>query len=436
MTRSPRLSPAVLPIVACAATLLVCGGGVAQTSEDFERPPVEYSQRTPDNAVTRLQAKLDAGASRLAFDKTKGYLPALLEALEVPIESQTLVFSKTSLQRARISPRTPRAVYFSDDVYIGFCRAGEVLEIAAADAELGTVFYTLDQQPSDAPRFARQTDSCLVCHSSSRTEGVPGLLLRSLAAGPTGEPILSEGSKTVDYRTPLEDRWGGWYVTGTHGAQQHRGNVIARRGDRGTTVDGQNVTSLADRFSVDQYLSPHSDIVGLMVLEHQVFMQNALTKANFDSRAALFYQAEFNRALGNPEGAPLDSATSRIENAADKLVEALLLMDEAPLRGPIRGTSGFREAFEALGPKDKAGRSLRELDLERRLFKYPCSYLIYSESFDRLPAAVRARVWQRLGSILSGDDSAGRFQHLTAEQRHSIAAILRETKADLPADWP
>jgi hypothetical protein len=421
-----------------AAALSVLTTGIARAQDDFERAPIKYSKTTPNNVVSELQSKLDADETSFAFEKGKGYLPALLAALDIPVESQTLVFSKTSLQRSRISPRTPRAIYFNDNVYIGSCRAGEVIEVAVADLRLGTVFYTLDQKPSSHPQFTRQTDSCLVCHSSSRTESVPGLLLRSVSAGPSGEPILSEGSKTVDYRTPFEERWGGWYVTGTHGNQKHLGNVIARGNARARRLnaDGQNVTSLADRFKVDEYLTPHSDIVALMVLEHQSLVHNLLTKANFETRAALFYQAELNRALGEPEDTPLESATRRIQVAADELVEALLFVDEAELTDPVVGASGFAEQFGSFGPRDANGRSLRDFDLQRRLFKYPCSYLIYSKSFDELPEAVRACVWERLAAILSGKDASGRFDHLTPEDRQAIAGIVRETKTGLPASWP
>jgi hypothetical protein len=367
-----------------------------------------------------------------------GYLPALLEALKVPAESQMLVFSKTSMQRQRISPRTPRAVYFNDDVYVGFCQSGDVLEISAVDPQLGTVYYTLDQKRDDPPRLVRQTESCLTCHASSRTENIPGHLVRSLYADQSGEPILSAGSHTVDHRTPLGQRWGGWYVTGTHGASQHLGNlVVAGRAVREPfeNAKGQNVTDLSDRLSTGSYLAPHSDIVALMVLEHQTFVHNRLVKASFEARSALHYQAEMNRALGRPDDQTLESVDRRIQSAGEKLVEALLLVDEAPLAAPISGTSGFATTFAGAGLRDSQGRSLRELDLNRRLLKYPCSYLIYSESFDALPDRMRNYVYQRLLKILSGEDQSKSFAHLSAEDRQAIKDILRGTKSNLLADW-
>ncbi len=410
----------------------------ASAVDDFERPPIEYSRATPENAVAELQEKLDSGECRLAFDRDQGYLASLLKALGVPVESQALVFSKTSLQRQRISPKRPRAVYFSDEAYVGFCQAGEVLEISVADPKLGTVFYTLDQDEAERPRFIRQTDNCLLCHGSSRTGGVPGHIIRSLFVDGAGEPILSAGSTMVDHTTPFEKRWGGWYVTGTHGSQKHAGNLAIRSGADPHEIDnsaGHNVTDLSGLANLDGYLSPHSDIVALMVLEHQGLVHNRLTQANFATRQAIDYEAMLVEALGEPEGKRLDSTIRRIASAGDDLVEALLMVDEAPLTATVTGTSGYAEWFTRQGPRDSQGRSLREFDLNRRLFRYPCSYLIYSQSFDALPEEMKQYVWKRLWSILSGEDQSVQFVHLAAADRQAIREIIRDTKPGLPAYW-
>jgi hypothetical protein len=420
------------------AAIVSWAGASGATLDDFDRPPIEYGKSTPENAVSQFQRRIDAGECRLVFEPGRGYLASLLAALDVPVESQALVFSKTSLQRQRISPKRPRAVYFNDEVYVGFCRSGEVLEISVADPKLGTVFYTLDQEETERPTFVRQTDNCLLCHGSSRTGGVPGHIVRSLFVDASGEPILSAGSTMVDHTTPFEKRWGGWYVTGTHGSQKHGGNVLIR----GTAApheidnsDGQNVTDLGSRVKLDGYLSPHSDIVALMVLEHQSLVHNRLTQANFAARQALDYEATLNKALGEPEGNRLDSTTRRIASAGDDLVEALLFVDEAALTATVTGTSGYAERFSSRGPRDGKGRSLREFDLKRRLFRYPCSYLVYSRSFDALPEVMREYVWKRLGSILSGEDTSKPFAHLSPDDRQAIREIIRDTKPGLPPYW-
>jgi hypothetical protein len=422
------------PVIALAFAVM------ATTSfavDENERPPIEYSRSTPDNCVSKLQSRLERDDQQLEYSDQLGYLPALLKALDVPVESQLLVFSKTSLQRHRISPRTPRAIYFNDDVYVGYCRSGDMLEVSAVDPRLGAVFYTLDQSKVAPPHFLRQTENCLICHSSSRTEGVPGHVVRSLFVDSGGQPILSAGSYSVDHSTPLEQRWGGWYVTGTHGLQKHMGNLIIRGQDVHQPVDnaqGQNVTQLADRLAVEKYLTPHSDLIALMVLEHQALVHNRLTKANFAARQALRYESDVNRALGDPEDQRLESTTHRIQSAGNDLVEVLLLVDEARLTAPIHGTSDYASKFSQLGPRDGRGRSLRDLDLQRRLFKYPCSYLIYSPAFDGLPREMRDYVWQRLWDVLSNPNDA-KFTHLSPEDRRAIVEILRDTKPNLPQYW-
>jgi len=406
--------------------------------DDYERSPIEYSRSGPGNCVCKLQARLANGELQLEYDGDVGYLKALLRALDVPIESQMLVFSKTSLQRHRISPSTPRAIYFNAHVYVGYCRSGDVIEISAVDPQLGAVFYTLDQKTTGQARLTRQTENCLICHSSSRTESVPGHVVRSLFADSSGQPILSAGSYSVDHTTPLEHRWGGWYVTGTHGAQTHLGNLIAQEGNIVEPVrnaQGQNVLQLDGRLQIEKYLTPHSDIVALMVLEHQTLVQNRLTRANFSARQALHYENEVNRALGEAAGHRMESTTHRIESAGDDLVKALLLVGEAKLTAPVSGTSGYAEQFSRIGPRDRQGRSLRELDLQRRLFKYPCSYLIYSEGFDALPEEMRQYVWRRLWEVLTCTEEIEPFSRLSKSDRQAVLRILRETKPNLPNYW-
>lgn len=426
-----RVSLAVLLLCTTTACLAVA-------ADEFELPPIEYSQRTPANRVSQFQADLAQNKAVLPRDPKFGYLPALLKGFDIDVDTQMLVFSKTSMQRDRISPRSPRAIYFNDDVYVGYCRSGEVIEIAAADPQLGAVFYTLkqsDDEQSDEsqPELARQTHSCLQCHGATQTDNLPGFLVRSLFVSPSGLPILSEGSHRVDHTTPIEQRWGGWYVSGTHGEQSHLGNFLVRDRDAPRpwkNVDGLNVVDLGDRFATNHYLTPHSDIVALLAFEHQTLVHNLLTKANFTARQALYYQAGLNRALGKPADERLESTTRRIENAGEKLVQGLLMCHEAPLTGPVVGTSGFAERFGQLGPRDRQGRSLRDLDLKTRLLKHPCSYLIYSPAFDGLPPIMKEFVGRRLQQVLAGQGGAD-YARLTATDRTAITEILRDTKPDL-----
>ena len=421
------------------ASVFLALPGVARADDDFERPPIHYSKAKPNDRVARLQEKLDAGKVRLSFHSERGYLADVLDALQVPTSSQTLVFSKTSLQRQRISPWTPRAIYFSDDVYVGFCRAGNVLEISAVDPQLGAVFYTLDQDDVDRPKFVRQTDACMLCHASSQTRYVPGHTLRSVFTDRSGEAILSLGTVRVDQTTAFDRRWGGWYVTGSHGKQTHLGNLIVKnRSDRETLAknpDGQNITSLKPFFDTSKYLTPHSDIVALMTLEHQVEAQNHLARASIQTRLALHDQARLDQELGRASDSHSETTERRIKSAGDPLVRYLLFSDEAKITDTIEGTSTFAVDFAKKGPRDAKGRSLREFDLERRLFKYPCSYLIHSEAFEQLPQAMKEYVYRQMYNVLTNRSSLRGFDHLSADDRQAILEILRDTKPDLPDFW-
>lgn len=394
----------------------------------YERPPIDYLNTEVHDPVAELARKVESGEIQLKHDEQYGYLTAVLEALDVPISSQTLVFSKTSLQLHRISPRRPRSLYFNDDVYIGFCQRGDVLELAATDAKQGATFYTLSQEKSDAPKFVRDRGSCLTCHASNRTQGVPGYLVRSVFADAAGHPKLGSGTFTTDHTSEFQDRWGGWYVTGQHGTMRHMGNTIckgeARDFDRET---GANDLDLKDNFRTDSYLTPHSDIVALMVLEHQTQMHNAIAFANYETRMALHQSYQMNALLDRPKDHISDSAQRRIASAADRVLEYLLFCDEFALSDEVRGSTSFAEDFSARGIRDSKGRSLRDFDLQTRMFRYPCSYLIHSPAFAGLPDSVRSQVLGRLKDILTGDDPSEKYQHLTTEMRGEILEILSDT---------
>lgn len=403
----------------------------AQLPTSAEHEAIAYSASAPTDAIARLQKRIDAGEVTLTYDESHGYLSSLLANLEVPTSSQGLVFSKTSLQLDRIAPWSPRAIYFNDDVYVGWVQGGPIIEVASVDPKLGAVFYTLHQAPEGKPTFQRETQTCLVCHdSTSVTGGVPGFIMRSVIPDRYGYGISPVGKSVTTDQTPVDERWGGWYVTGTHGAQTHKGNVIApvlaqEVGNiknylaTAKLPSGANVTDLKGLVDVEPYLTPHSDITAMLVLAHQTSVHNLITRAGYDARVA------------EREG---DMNESRIKSVAEPLVRAMLLVKEAPLTAPIKGTSAFAQEFSARGPRDSKGRSLRDLDLERRLFKYPLSYLIYSESFDALPAPVKTYVFSRLRDVLSGKDTSPEFAHLSADDRTAILEILRDTKSDFAED--
>jgi hypothetical protein len=406
---------------------------------EYDLEPILYSSSASSDRISRLAGDLERGKLTLAYDQRFGYLPALLAAAGVPRASQVLVFSKTSLQKDRISPQAPRALYFNDEVYIGAVQDGAVLEIAATDAHLGQVFYTLAQERQERPRLVRQTHECLQCHDSQGfTGGVPGLIMRSVFPDANGQPILTAGTFVTDHTSPWEQRWGGWYVTGSHGAMRHLGNLLTDERTAPDGVDrgpGANRRDLAAFIDARNYLEPGSDVVALMVLGHQTRMHNLLTQAGYETRLALQSDDEINRALGRPATYRSESTVRRIASAGDKVVAGLLFSGEPALTSPVVGDAEFAKGFAAAGPRDPQGRSLRDLDLQRRLLRHPCSHLIYSPAFDALPGEMAAYIYERLWDVLSGADQRPAFAHLSAGDRRAIREILLATKPELPAWW-
>lgn len=402
-----------------AAASLVAGSALGQldgSMVSIEHPAIEYRTAAPANPVADLEQRIAAGATELAYDSRPGigYLPALLAELGVPVESQLLVYSKTSLQQRLITPARPRAIYFNDALAVGAVRDG-VIEIAVQDAKLGAVFYTLETTDGQ-PRLARQ-GACLGCHYSLATFGVPGLFSRSVPTAADGRTLPWLGNVTVSHATPLAERWGGWFVTGDVGANEHLGNVLLPD-DKATELPPIERTAPADlreRFP-GAHLSPYSDVVAHLVFDHQLVMMNILTRVGWDFRVALAERR--------------DLAT--LARTVDEAVEYLLFAGEAKLE-PVRGTSGFAERFAKLGPRDDRGRSLRELELDGRLMRYPLSYLIYSSAFDGLPSEAREALYRRLWEVLSGAVTGERYSHLTAADRAAIVEILLATKPGLPA---
>ena len=404
----------------------------ANGQTNFQRPPIDYYTAKVNDAVTQLYQEIQSGRRSLTWDEKTGWLKSLLNELDVPTSSQTLVFSKTSLQITRISPTRPRAIYFNDDVYVGWVQNGTI-EISAVDETQGPIFYSLKQDPNRIV-LKRDDGQCMACHASSRTKNVPGYLVRSVFSDHDGTPFYGLGTTTTDHTTPLEKRFGGWYVTGTHGEMRHRGNVIAKKdADPESDLDrGANKTSLRGMFNSAAYLTDSSDIVALMILEHQTQMHNVITRANYEARMAAHHDASMNRLLKRPKGFVSDSTKRRIASAGDKLIDYLLMKDAITFTSPITGTSAFAKEFQQAGKSDR-GPSLRELDLKTRLFKYPCSFLIESESYAGLPVPMRDYIEERLARILDGRDQSGDFEYIDSESSKVIRKILSDSNPGFAA---
>lgn len=385
--------------------------------------------------VVILQQRLESGHLELEYDSAMGYLPSLLEAMEIPASSQTLVFSRTSFQTDRIAPWAPRALYFNDDVYLGWVQEGPIMEIASMSPQDGARFYSVLQQRDGPPRLRREGETCLLCHDSRITEGVPGLIMRSTLTDRLGYPVTEFHTGSTRDQTPFETRWGGWYVTGEHGGISHAGNLRSdelfedivfpkRYIEELDRRAGANKTALGEYFDVSAYLTPHSDIVALMVLAHQVRIHNLMELVRDRGAAAMGSSPPPPDARFRPITDPASGSV------LDRLLRGILFADEVPFEAPVRGTSAFAEEFAARGPHDSQGRSLRAFDLETRLFRYPVSYLLYSPSFDALPGFARSYVYDGITEALTLDRLPPEFRHLAASDRGAILAILQETKPE------
>lgn len=372
--------------------------------ESRHHPAIAYGKTPVQTAVTRLNTSIERGERSLTFDDTTGYLTSFLAAMDIPVESQVLVYSPTSFQAARIHQQNPRAIYFNDEVAVGWVRGGALLEVTAQDPVLGTVFYALPQAASAAPATFRREETCVSCHLTYDTLGVPGLTVRSTRARRGISDYLNDPS--VDHRTPYGTRWGGWFVTGADPALAHFGNQPLLQPERYQS-QASPLTSIEGQFDARGYLRPTSDVAALLVLEHQSQAANMITRLGWEARVG-------------------DTARTRI--AAEMLADYLLFADEAPLpERVVSGASPFAKVFEARGPFDGQGRTLRTLQLSGRLMRYPLSYMIYSPMYRALPDGPRGLVEQRIDDVLSGRLTSARYAHLTPELRAEIAAIRAAT---------
>jgi len=383
--------------------------------------------RTANNPIAELDRRIGRGEATLEYTEGAGYLPSLLAGLGVRADSQVLVFSKTSFQQSLINPANPRAIYFNDTVSVGTVPGGEVYELTALDPDDGIAFYSLPIERTERPRFQRRGVECLFCHSPGN-KGAPALVVASVSPGADGTPAYTGTFiGTIDHRTPLSDRWGGWYVTGTSGSQAHMGNAYAP--DPGRPFDLQPVSpqhpgALPNAVDRSKYLALSSDIVALMTLEHQVGATNRINALSVQYR-----RTERAGLIGDAEWKHLDAEI-------DDLVGYLLFVDEAPLRDRVTGSSTFARTFAARGPRDRLGRSLRDFDLVTRTFRYPLSFMVYSDQFDAMPSPVRTRVYQRLHDVLTGADTSPKYAALSAGDREAVLEILADTKARLAEYWP
>jgi hypothetical protein len=399
-----------------------------------EYPFIDYLGMPKHNEVARLQARIDSGEVKLEYREPRGYLDSLLKALGIDPTSQSVVFSRTSLQIDLISAATPRAIYFNDDTYVAWIAHTRLIEISTMDSLMGAVFYSLVNTPGQPPQLDRETMRCLSCHDtfSLGGGGVPRFLFLSAYTRRKNDIVTNSVAEQTSDETPIDERWGGWYVTGQLGGLRHLGDLLPSPTGNipAASVHPRDLTSLDSLFDTQPYLTNTSDVVALLVLEHQVDVHNLIIRAGYKCRMLMEALQPGSSFTGlGWEQLPV-TTQQRVTALLEPVVRAMLFIGAAKLPSPVHGEAGFVRSFEARGPKDPRGRSLRDLDLTTRLFTYPLSFLIYSDGFDALPAVAKAYIYRRLGEILTGEDSSPDFASLTSADRRAILEILVVTKPD------
>ncbi len=404
---------------------------------DNEYPTIDYAGAPLTGRLGDLERRLAAGSVAIEGDTPREFLASLLAALEIDPSSQMLVFSKTSLQVAEVTPQTPRAIYFNDDTYVAFVTGSEQFEIASIDPALGPVFHTITRRNGDDAALMRETARCLRCHDSLSLTGggVPRLLLGSGYIGTDGELVSHEAWILMRPWTPLKSRWGGWYVSGTHGEQVHLGNIVVQDIDSLQDLEALRVgnrRNLGSLLDTSPYLTPYSDIVALLIAQHQLQVQNDIARLNWDllTAAGVGVHDDLTAAL---EQLPAEELDAILLKDAEPLIETLVMAFDVELTDPVEGTSGYTEWFESQGIADEAGRSLRELDLTTRIFRYPLSYLIHSPTFDGMPAQVKAFIYRRVREELTGGGRLELERIFPAADRAAALEILAATKPEFSA---
>ncbi|MEM7146589.1 MAG: hypothetical protein AAF591_15750 [Verrucomicrobiota bacterium] len=423
---STRLLPtrfaSALSAILALASVSASGSDSPIPSDDYavlDAHPHNYWTRPLNDPFTKLKEDLDAGRVTIDQSNDIAFLHDLLAKLDIPVSSQLLVFSTTSLQLRFISPRNPRAIYFNEDVYVGFIPGGRI-EVVSIDPEAGGIFYIFDIPRDRSPPVVERSNRCMNCHADSDTGDVPGIVLKSVVPGRTGGSLDAFRRNETGHAIPLEQRFGGWHLTGNHNIPKHWGNLIGR------FSDGELLTQTLEpgsQFNWSNYPVATSDILPHLLLEHQTGFVNRAIEAHYRART---YLHEGNGRL-SPEHA------KEMDRQARLLTRYLLFADETRLpKAGIEGDPAYIEQFLASRRPDSEDQSLKDLDLNDRLFKYRCSYMIYSAAFQGLPDGFRHQVYRRLQEALDTDSPDPDYRYLPNAEKKAIAKILRETLPDFP----
>ena len=401
--------------------VLVVPHATAQPAfDEIDESPHFYHQRRPKDRFTQLRNKLDSGEIPLDRSSEKAFVVSLLKALDIPVCSQMLVFSTTSLQLSLISPANPRALYFNEDVYLGYVPGGRV-EIVSIDPELGGIFYMFDIAIGGVALSIERSERCMRCHVGEDTGHVPGLVIKSVVPGPGGGSLTAYRIAQTGHGIPLAERFGGWHVTGAGVFTNHLGNFTGElAAGRLTKIPNPP----GEQFRFEKYPATTSDLLPQLLHEHQAGFVNRMVGAAYRARTAQHIS----------KGQLTPAQTAELDAQARIITRYLLFADETPLpAGGVAGETEYKEAFRNNRHMTVDGFSLKDFDLETRLFKHRCSYMIYSPVFTGLPSAMKQRVYQALREALNTEQAE--FSYLPAAEKRAIRHILKATLPDVPTGW-
>ena len=413
----------ILGLLALLAGWVGTASVLAQADYDeIDLPPHNYWKRALTDRFTKLKADLESGQIPLDHDSEKAFVISLLKALQIPASSQMLVFSTTSLQLSLISPSNPRALYFGEDLYLGYVPGGRI-EIVSLDPELGGIYYIFDIPTDTRPLRIERSDRCMNCHAGEDTGHVPGLVIKSVVPGPSGGSLTAFRLRQSGHGIPFDQRFGGWYVTGGQGLTNHWGNLTGRLSAQGLA---KIPIAPGELFDFARYPSDTSDLLAQLLHEHQAGFVNRVVEASYRARASLHAG----------QGALSAGQAKELDQQARSLVRYLLFADEVSLpAGGVAGDTVFKGEFLRDRRRAANGSSLKDFDLRTRLFQQRCSYMIYSQLFQSLPAAMKDRVYRRLAEALTVEPASEEYAYLPAAEKRAIHGILQETLTDLPRGW-
>ena len=146
--------------MALSSTVAVAIGQQRRTGafdQSINHPAIKYLTADTDTVVDRLNQKLRDGSAKLEYDPQTGYIKSVLRLLDVPVESQVMVYTQTSLQAQYIKMDNPRAIYFNDSVSVGYIRGAGLIEIVAQDPVMGSIFYTISEMNVSLPTAGRES---------------------------------------------------------------------------------------------------------------------------------------------------------------------------------------------------------------------------------------------------------------------------------------